>query len=91
MLLGKPLMERSLVFSFFPRLLKQIKKPGKLPHFNIYYQTLTKLFCENKLSVVIKGFSSTVSLCRDLFLFRFYYTKQFTGATCRDYSEIAQL
>ena len=41
--------------------------------------------------MVIKGSSAAVSLRRDLFQFHFCYTLQFTVATCRDYSEIAQL
>ena len=36
-------------------------------------------------------FSAAVSSYTDLFLFHFCYTKQFISATCRDYSEIAQL
>ena len=48
------------------------------------------LIWTGKKTVVTKGSSAAVNLCRDLFLFHFCYTKQFTGATCLDYSEIAQ-
>ena len=51
--LGKPLMERSWVFSWAPQ---TDKKPGKLPDFKIYYQTKQNCFVliwtRNKLSVV---------------------------------------
>ena len=41
--------------------------------------------------MVTEGSSTAVSLCRNLFLFHFCYTKQFTGATCQHYSEIVTL
>ena len=44
-----------------------------------------------RIKLTTKGSSAAVSLCRDLFLFHFCYTKQFTGATSRHYSEIASL
>ena len=61
-------------------ILKSITKHKKI---HLYY-------FEQEKTVVIKGSSAAVSLCVDLFLFHFCYTMQFTGATCLDYSEIAQ-
>ena len=67
---------------------------SNLQNFWLHRTTLCSKFCINlntKQTMVIKGSSAAVSLCKDFFLFHFCYTKQLTDATCQDYSEITQL